>query len=95
MPAVSSYLAVAGMVIGGGTAVRGQQQAKSQARKAREAQEKELAEQRILDAAAQAAAEREEEDVAETEIGADLTVGTRSSQKREVRAAPTTGLRVG
>ena len=84
-----------GAAMSAGTSIYGQQQAKKQARQQREAQEKELSEQRVLDAAQQAALQREEDDVAEIEIG-DLTVGTRAAQKKEVRAAPsTTGLRVG
>lgn len=90
---MAASLAVA--LIGAAVGMRGQQQAKKSARSAREAQEKELAEQRILDAAQQQALERAEEDVATTEVGGDLTIGTRRKAKREVRDAPTTGLRVG
>lgn len=87
---------IIGALIGAGASIHGTQQAKKSARRAREQQEKELAAQRVLDAAQQQALKRAEDDKADIEIGKDdLTIGTRRKAKREVRNAPTTGLRVG
>jgi hypothetical protein len=97
MPAISSIVMAVGMAASVGTGIAGQQAAKSDAKKARAAQEKALEEQRVLDAAQQLAAKREEEDIAQIETGGQpLTVGTRAGSKRKVKDAPvTTGLRVG
>jgi len=81
------------------TSAKQQQTARHTAQKNREAQEKQLKEQRLLDAQAAQLAKKSEEDEPDYEIGS-LKVGGRTDKgKRKVQAAiptaPNTGLRVG
>ena len=96
------FSAVAMIIAAGASAAssaKQQSNARKAARKNREAQDKQLREQRLLDAQTQQMQKRAEEDETQYDIGA-LQVGDRNAKgKRTVRDAPTvpaaTGLRVG
>ena len=101
MPAITGYVLMAAAMAAQMKAQQRQQKAQQKAMKEQmqaeqAAQDKKLKEQRLLDVTSQQSAAKSEGDVADIEIG-NLTVGSRSSNKREVKDAPvaTAGLRVG
>ena len=97
MGAALPYIAMIASAAGGAvSSSKSQSNARKIAARNREAQEKQLKEQRLLDATTQQMQKRSETDEVDYEIGA-LQVGDRNDKgKRKVRSAPVaTGLRVG
>ena len=73
---------VIGSMLSAGASIHSQQQASQQAKKARAAQKKALEEQRVLDAASEAAMLRQGQDDPDIELDGDLQIGARSGKRR-------------